>query len=532
MPRITRREWRTVLLYTLCILLLTSLPYAIGWLRQGADWRFSGFVFGVEDGFSYLAKMRLGARGLLDFYLFYTPEPHTPVALVFLPYILPGWLVGRFISPQDSALLPALTLTFHLMRIIFDALYIAVLYRFIAAFLRAPRTRFTALLLATLGGGLGWLLLLLAAEPPEFLIPEGFSFLILLGLPHLALARAAFLGGFLCLFRALSSPTISLRPLIFSALCWLVVGFAVPFYLAILYVILAVWGLCRWGITRRFPLDFARKAGVAAALTLPLFFYFSLSFASNPTFSLWSAQNILRSPPPLNYLLAYGLITAYALLAVRWASRKTNAPHYALLFWPLVVPLLVYLPMITVQRRLAEAVIIPLAILAAAGLRLLARHPLGKRLRPLLLVLMFTSTLIFFVVSTLVVFQPAAPLYRHQNELDALNWLNTHAPADSVVLADYALGNILPAYTNLRPFVGHGPETLRADEKKQLVERFFSGSMPLAERQTLYAAYNIRYIIQRIESNRPISDTNWAGDARLIYDEAGYRIYELEAEAE
>ena len=116
---ITRREWRNVLLFTLLIIVLTTLPYAMAYLKQNNQWTFSGFLFGVEDGNSYVGKMRLGARGLMNFYLFYTPEPHAAAPLVFLPYILPGWLVGRFINDHNPMLVQALTLTYHLMQIVF-----------------------------------------------------------------------------------------------------------------------------------------------------------------------------------------------------------------------------------------------------------------------------------------------------------------------------------------------------------------------------------------------------------------------------
>ena len=103
------------------------------------------------------------------------------------------------------------------MRVVFDILFIIVLYRFIAVFLVAPAARMLALVLATLGGGFGWLLTLagqthlLGTLPPEFYIPEGFSFIILFSLPHLALARAALLGGFLALFSAVNDHQIT-RP--------------------------------------------------------------------------------------------------------------------------------------------------------------------------------------------------------------------------------------------------------------------------------------------------------------------------------
>ncbi|MBE0689446.1 MAG: hypothetical protein IH587_04920, partial [Anaerolineae bacterium] len=188
---ITRQEWRRVFVLAAVLIGLTMLPYIAGWVAQSGDRVFSGAVIGTEDFNSYIGKMRLGARGIWDFYLFYTPEPSDPVALVFLPYILPGQIIGRLISSIDPALTPALIATYHLMRIIFDLLLIGVLYRFIAEFLNSPSQRMSALILATLGGGFGWLLTFvnknwLGSLPPEFFIPEGFSFILLLSLPHLA----------------------------------------------------------------------------------------------------------------------------------------------------------------------------------------------------------------------------------------------------------------------------------------------------------------------------------------------------------
>ncbi|MBL8163839.1 MAG: hypothetical protein JNJ61_17765, partial [Anaerolineae bacterium] len=198
---ITRGEWQRVALFALLLILLTSAPYWLAWSRAGTEWQFSGFLFGADDGYSYLGKMRLGVRGLWEFYLFYTPEPHASAPLTFLPYILPGQIVRLFTSPADPGATALLAGIFGLMRVIFDALLIVVLYRFIAAFIASPAGRFRALLLATLGGGLGWVIALGGGLPPEFYIPEGFSFLILWGLPHLALARAALLGALLLILQ-------------------------------------------------------------------------------------------------------------------------------------------------------------------------------------------------------------------------------------------------------------------------------------------------------------------------------------------
>ncbi|MCA9902675.1 MAG: hypothetical protein KC547_02365 [Anaerolineae bacterium] len=528
-------------MFAIIVIGLTMLPYIAGWLAQNERQVFSGAVIGVEDFHSYIAKMRLGARGIWDFYLFYTPEPSEPVALVFLPYILPGQIVGRWFASTDAALTPALVVTYHVMRIVFDLLLIGVMYRFIAAFLKSPSQRMTALTLATLGGGFGWLLVFidrnwLGSLPPDFFIPEGFSFILLLSLPHLALARAALLGGLLLL---IASERAERRWIwvLGASICWWLVGLAVPFYLAVIYCIIGAWGLALWLRQRTFPWAFALRASLAAGLTLPLFAYYAIAFSRNEVFAAWSAQNLLPSPHPLQYLVAYSLFIVLGSLALRWAWRRARlqARFALLLAWVAIVPVLVYLP-INVQRRTAEAVIVPLAILATHGLARILRRLLIRRR-----VLVFASLSSLVLLITLCVGALIAGLPTHipRDALAAFDWLNQHAPTDSVVLAAKLTGNQLPAYTNLRPYVGHGPETLLADEKAALVNRFYSDQMDDEERAALYASVGIRYVfygqVERAIANPDSSQSGridpliaqpaWAMDLDLLYDQDGYRIY-------
>ena len=58
---IDERRW--VFIFAIIVIVLTSIPYLVGYARQGDDWIFTGFVFGVEDGNSYIAKMLGGGSG-------------------------------------------------------------------------------------------------------------------------------------------------------------------------------------------------------------------------------------------------------------------------------------------------------------------------------------------------------------------------------------------------------------------------------------------------------------------------------------
>lgn len=525
-PTITRREWMRVLIYTALLLLIVSLPYLIGFAQHPG---FSGFLFGADDGNSYLGKMRLGAQGRWDFSLFYTAEPHEGAGLLFLPYIVPGQIVGRLIPETDPALTGALLGTFHLMRVVFGVLLLLVMYRFIAAFVEDAGWRLFALVLATIGGGFGWLLIVTGASspPPEFFIPEGFTLQILLGLPHLALARAALLGGLLLLMRGLESARW-MRWSVLAGLCWLIVGLAVPFYLVIIYCILGSWGLAAWARTRQFPGALFWRAVLAAGITLPLFLYNTLVFTGNPAFAQWSAQNILESPPPLHYLLAYLPLGVLAFIGGRRLWQQAAIPQTLLIGWPLIVPLLVYLP-INVQRRLAEAVIVPMAILAVIGLDGLARRFSRRALvlgtlaatLPTGLILLLGGYITALAGPPQVVYPPA--------EIAAFNWLNTHAQTGEVVLGAFETGNRIPAYTHLRVYVGHGPETLNAMFKKTEVTRYYNGEMSADERGALYESMHIRYVFYGADERALAGDSSsdWQAELTRIYAEDDYEIYEV-----
>lgn len=516
---ITRQEWRRVALFIALVLLVVSLPYALAWSQQDKAQVFSGFLFGVDDGNSYIAKMRLGAQGRWDFSLVYTSEDHDSAALVFLPYILPGQIVGRVVPADDPALTGTLIGVFHLMRIAFGALMLAVIYRFIAAFVALPWLRMLALLLATLGGGLGLLVLFSGALPPEFYIPEGFSLQILLGLPHLALARSALLGGLLLLM----NPR---RSAFWAGLCWLVVGLAVPFYLALIYCVLGAWGLVAWIRQRQFPWSLFRRAIVAAGITLPLFIYFALVFSQNPAFAQWSAQNILTSPPLLDNLLAYLPLALLAILGARQIWRSAE-PHRALLIgWPLIVPLLIYLP-INVQRRLAEAVIVPLAILAVFGIERLTQRWNQRLVIVLTLFLTLPTSLLLIAGAYNTALNSTAQTVYSASQIAALDWLNQEAEPGAVVLSSFETGNLIPAYSNLRAYLGHGPETLNSEHKRQEVQRYFGRAMNSEEWISLLTGVN--YILYgpneaRFNPQPDFPEPQTGGMAGVIYHDQDYLI--------
>lgn len=183
----SHRKW--VLGFTLFLIFLTSLPTILAELSAGEDWVFTGFLFGVQDGNSYIAKM---LRGFAGDWLFTTPYTAYPQSGIFA--FFPYYLLGKLAAPPG--LHDQLIAIFHWLRVGGIIFLVWSLDRFLRFFLGDDEGLIRwGLMLATLGGGLGWLYLAGAERlwggdlPLELYSPESFGFLMLMGLPHLLFAR-------------------------------------------------------------------------------------------------------------------------------------------------------------------------------------------------------------------------------------------------------------------------------------------------------------------------------------------------------
>jgi hypothetical protein len=545
-------EYRFVLGFGLIALAITSIPYVLG-VRMASDARiFGGFVYAVEDCYSYLAKMRQGAEGAWLFHIPYTPEPH-PGALVYPFYLLLG---------KVAALLPGNDLTtnmvwvYHIARGVFGMGLLLTVYRFLVVFAERRAVRRLAWLMITFGGGLGWLLIALGrpnwldSMPLDLILPEGFTFLVLYAFPHIALGRTLLLLGIMSLLKAWQlncvpgsrlgdSPLVphilppwATRWSVLAGVLWFLMGLIVPFYVAVAW---AVTGAAYAMLALRERRLFSSKTlatGAAVLISAPIVLYNAWRFTSHPVYETWAAQNQILSPHPLHYLAAYGLPLALAVPAVQDAWRSPR-PVWLALAWVGVVPLLIYLPL-NVQRRLIEGVQVPLGLLAAMGLMKItqAQSPnstLRSRLAVTIVMVGFLPTNVMLVAGNSMALrgQPA-PVFRDVEEIAALDWLGGRVEPDDVVLASYGTGNYLPARVGARVFVGHGPESVDAGQKRALVARFFEQATDDTWRRQLLTEYGVDYVFWGPkEQDLGTFELTGAGYLQLVYEQSGYLVFEV-----
>jgi len=492
MERISRREWVWVALGCLVLIAVTGFPYAMGFSLSSTDLVFSGSIIAVEDGNTYLAAMRQGAAGRWLFHILFTPEPHQGGA-VFLFYFLLGKLAALTGTPLPWML--------HIARLVTTPLLLAAIYRFAAFFTPWVYLRRLAFILATTGAGLGWLWVALgqpfelAKMPIDLWVPDAFAFLTVFIFPHLILAQALILLLAISGLRLLEQP--SWTGTFLAAIIGLGLSLIHPYSLPLVLGLLGLLWVWRSYAARQANWLSLAQLATIGLLSLPYLAYSFWLFATNPVFHSWQQQNRLLSPNPIHYLLGYGLVAVLALVGLlhprEW--RRLRQSRF-LGLWLLVVPVLLYIPS-NLQRRFLDGYQLPVVMAALVGLLCLLRHVSPRWRRRGVFALVIVSTLTNILMLTGASFTVAAHtrlVFHPRPVVEAARWLEDNVPEDSIVLAAYDTGNMLPAYALVRTFVGHGPQSVDADLKRQLVIDFFSGSMPPAQRQSLLEEYRVDYL--------------------------------------
>lgn len=490
-----RSRW-PVLLSSLLLLALVTLPYLAAARAGGTQAVFGGFLLNPLDGNSYLAKMYAGWRGDWLFTLPYTAEAGQG-HLLFIFYLFLGHLA--------RSLGLSLVFTFHLARLMAAAALLFALDRFVKAAEPDRRAANLAFSLAALGSGLGWLALAFGGFPSDLWVAEIYPFLSAYANPHFPFGLAIMLW-----LLAPDNERDAARsrnkdvarrdwPHFFLAFLAAVVLTAVsPFGVVIVLVVLGILLLVKivearssdsiegsTALGSRPP-----QAGPGTLTTrflavlsggLPLLLYDLWIARTDPLLAGWNAQNLTPAPPLWDLFLS---LSPALLLAVpgAWRVFKSGTGQGRnLLAWAAAGLLLVFLPF-GLQRRFLIGLYVPLAGLAALGLGRLSGQPDPRNGRSaryhVLVVIVFllalpTNLIVLFAARHGV--QTLNPkLYLSSGERQAFLWLAENSAPEAVILAAPETGLFIPAYTGRRVIYGHPFETVDAAREEAAVRQFFT----------------------------------------------------------
>jgi hypothetical protein len=498
---VTAAERRWARGWALAVMALASLPYLLLWAITPPGRVFWGFVNNPDDHCVYLSWMRQAEQGHFFLQNLFTGDPHPGRQINFFFWLL--GLLGRITH------LP-LALIYHLARFGFGALLLVLAYD-LAAFLTDDRaSRRAAFGFTALSSGLGWLFWPPADAPYPFVYPidtwqpEAVTFLSLYANALFCAAMAAMVGLFLCLLHA--QRTGKRGYVIGAGLLGFLLGNFHSYDVIGVAAVWAVYLLATGLAARRVPVPELRQAALAGLIGLPSVLYQYYLLHADPVFQARAAVPT-PSPAPQYYLLGYGLLVPLAAVG-GWRLLRSDGGQRPAAFFPIVwtvVGLAVaYLPT-AFQRKLAEGLHLPVALLAALGAVWLGARLAGRTkqawMLPALLLLLTIPSNVRFVARD---WNHAINLNRGstglhlvfwpKQELEAMRRLHDWVPAPALIQAVPWPSCLIPAMSGRRVWAGHWGETPDFGHKAGAVLHFFDPNTSSDWRRQFLATTGITHI--------------------------------------
>ncbi|MFA6588430.1 MAG: hypothetical protein WCT08_05170 [Patescibacteria group bacterium] len=474
-------------LFCICtaIMVITSLPYFVNSIKTPQDRVYTGIHHLTPGDVSvYYSFIEQGRQNQLVSRNLYSSEAQTPT--VFTPqWFLLGQLANLFNFPT--------VLIFQLARIGFGALFIYLIYKFIAGVINSPRVRMfsVGVLMFITGFGvfipiknLGWAIDHIAF-PVDMWVPESSPFLMLYFNPLFLMALCLLLAALLFFEKSLEKHDLNYA--------WLVAGLVLllaiihPYDVFLFFGILAVWLAIKWAVDKSLLKQkfFIKSAFFGLWPGILAMGITRLIFQSQPALQGWLKQNNTPSPAVWWYLPAYLLPIIFAIFGLSKVIKiKTNRAQI-ILAWAVIVPILLYLPYFPYQRRMQEGWLIPLGVFAAFGLVRVINYFKTRITNPnirmslvslgLTLGLMLTLMTSIYHLGKDLVFSWAykEPVTISKNIIAGYEWFKKNSSLDAVILARPFDSNRLPGWAGRTVYYGHGDLTAASKTKAKLVNDFF-----------------------------------------------------------
>ena len=503
---IKRSEWRFVILFTLGVLVVTSLPYLFGYLTGPDDQVFVGIAYGTPDTAQYFSWLRgFEEHFFIDNHL--TPEPN---AAIFMN--LQWWSLaqlGRILHLTHLQV-------FHVFRALSIVAFALVTYWFISLYFAERERRRVAFTLVQVGSGVGWFWVVVKylTRSPEIAFPfdlytvEPNSFLSQMAFPHFTAAATLITLTFGLMMVAVERKSWQLT-LAASGVA-LILGLSHAYDLLLVYVIVGLYVLSVWARDRFSWRTFWQVFVLGIVSCGPAFYSVYMTSARFPVWHAVLDQFELAgawTPDPFHLLFLLGVPFIIALIGFDGIVplRERSMPQIFVRIWFVTNLFLVYLP-VNFQIHYLNGWQLPIAILATGALYRRVMPGVGQwsargarlltKWLPALLILLVLPTNVYLLIWRFVdLGRYQHPYFIHRDENAAIEWLADNASADQIVLCTQALGQYVPSRAGARAFLGHWAMTKDLYEKRHIVASFFDTTTTDAQRQTVLSDFGVDYVL-------------------------------------
>ncbi|MFH0786573.1 MAG: hypothetical protein V2B13_03055 [Pseudomonadota bacterium] len=498
-----------ILLIGLISFLITGIPYFYGWIHSTPAHEFIGFVEGHEDTFQYFSFAKQAEEGNFFFEDRYTTTPHSPRLINWV-----WWGLGKLMAWTGWKM----AFAYQFFRFLTTFVFTVTLYIFLGRYLEGS-TRLWGVILILGGGGFGGILRVFQKlfpmipihfDLPDVWLVESHAFYSLMVWPHFTLAVTLILWIFMAFLRGLERHQG--RDVFLAGILTFLLLFFHPFEFGLLFPVLSGVGFF-WGLAQRKEVNWILGSLFGLFIfSLPgLVYYVNLSH--QPVWKEVMGQMALITPDPFYLSLGFGLPFFLAVLTFRGLPplAKVTPAELLLFSWFVGGFFLLFLP-VNFRWHLINGWQIPLYLLAIRGLEERVIPYLQEKKarfwrrwdwRKLVYICLFMITMLtplYLLQSKITKMRlhfGRPPYFLHQDEVEALKWLRTQTKPDEAVLCGAEIGQIIPAWTGNKVFLGHYCLTPDFLTKKKELRAFGDFEGVTWDRVGWLKSQKIRLVIQR-----------------------------------
>ncbi|MBU5612483.1 hypothetical protein [Geomonas azotofigens] len=517
----------TVWLVSVCVMVITSMPYLYGEFLRGSRPEFgyySWFNYTISDPCVYLSWMQQAADGHFFHRNLFTNE-----------FQLNYQFNLFFLSLGSMARITGLsTIVVYLVaRFLLGVCFLRAIWWLVGLFLEGRQSKINAFLVVCFSAGFGWIPAFWQLDrlgPVDIWQPEAISFLSIYLYPLFTVSLLLMVGivGWLITAERTGDPRYALL----AGMCGLLLG---NIHTYDVIPIMAAWNcylIIQFVVDRRIGTGSLKRWGIVSGLTAVSTGYMVWLLKTEHVFAKRVAIETL-SPPLLMYLLGFGPVF---ILGVVGALNRRRMPVFRtervaanslafnprcfLVVWFIVNVAVSYLP-VAFQRKMIMGAHLPLAILAGAALTMMLT-PIGPNWRRIVLscIIIFLSlSNLRFVTNSIVLLSKNKGSERGGRvrpfllvgEVSSLDWVRSKTPPQSVIqplpwialdpstgkyeIFDYTLACFTPGLTGHPVHAGHWAETPDFMKKMALWSRFLQPDTSEEWRRDFLRSTGVKYVL-------------------------------------
>lgn len=501
---------KILILIIFIFLLFNNLPHLVGSSQSIVDSNveYNGApLVNQGDYFVYLSYIEQGKNNVFVKNLYdYQAESS--------PLFSPLWFgVGQV------AILVGNIVSYHIFRIIFTGLFIAVVWWWLKQIFDNYKQRLFTLMMLLFSGGLGIFFLSLwpnaDISPVDLWVSESNTFLSLNQGPLFSLSQILILSVLGLFIKGYKTKNTKL--IFSSSILNLFLIIIHPYELVIVNILLSLWAIFKY-IATKDKIVFKYIGAIYISSILAGLYY--LWLLQDPSMAKYNANNIVASRNILEYIFGFGGLLVLSTLGIYYSFKNKlldNDYLKMIIIWSVAGWIMVYLPL-DFNRRLSNGWHMPMTILSSLALFYFYKK-IPNLLRygfiAVLVIILSFDTLYQIALNTNDVYsgQNKNSFYINKARKITYEIINKNTTNESIILTRGIDGNWLPAFVSAKVYMGHIAQTWQTELKNKEVYDLWTSHQDISG---WLKAKNIDFIFASSQHIPEFDDIKWLAKENYI----------------